>query len=98
MDMGHKANYWDDGYPSGGNYWGDYSGNDIYSGSYQNETGSDGIGDTPYIIHGEKAAEDRYPFLEPLVIPEFPSLLILPLFMIATLLGVIVHRKRNIIS
>ncbi len=41
---------WDDGYPSGGNYWSDYNGSDVYSGPYQNETGSDGIGDTPYVI------------------------------------------------
>ncbi len=41
---------WDDGYPTGGNYWSDYNGTDSYSGPYQNETGSDGIGDTPYII------------------------------------------------
>jgi parallel beta-helix repeat protein len=49
---------WDDGYPSGGNYWSDHTGIDLYSGPYQNITGSDGIGDTPYIIDGE---QDRYP-------------------------------------
>jgi len=43
-------NTWDDGYPSGGNYWSDYEDKDQFSGIYQNETGSDGIGDTPYII------------------------------------------------
>jgi len=35
---------------------------------------------------------------EVIIVPEFPSFLILPLFMIAKLLAVIVHRKRNIIS
>jgi parallel beta-helix repeat protein len=44
------TNTWDNGYPSGGNYWSDYNGTDLYSGPYQNETGSDGIGDTPYVI------------------------------------------------
>ncbi len=44
----HYNNTWDDGYPSGGNYWCDYNGTDLYSGSKQNETGGDGIGDTPY--------------------------------------------------
>jgi hypothetical protein len=29
------------------------------------------------------------------VIPEFPSLIILPLFMIATLLAIIVYRKKH---
>jgi parallel beta-helix repeat protein len=55
------VNYWDDGYPSGGNYWSSYTGVDVKSGSYQNETGSDGIGDTPYIIYANNA--DRYPLM-----------------------------------
>jgi len=55
-----SVNTWDDGYPSGGNYWSDYNGTDLYSGPYQNITGSDGIGDTPYIIDGNN--RDRYPF------------------------------------
>jgi parallel beta-helix repeat protein len=55
-----SVNVWDDGYPSGGNYWSDYNGTDLYSGPYQNETGSDGIGDTPYVIDANNA--DRYPF------------------------------------
>jgi len=59
-------NIWDDGYPSGGNYWSDYAGVDMYSGPYQNETGSDGIGDTPYVI--EKYNQDNYPIMTP---PEF---------------------------
>ena len=39
---------WDNGYPSGGNYWNDYAGTDLQSGPSQNLTGSDGIGDIPY--------------------------------------------------
>ncbi|MEM2780722.1 MAG: NosD domain-containing protein [Candidatus Bathyarchaeia archaeon] len=58
-----SENVWDDGYPSGGNYWSDYTGVDLYSGSYQNETGSDGIGDTPYVIGTNNI--DRYPLLNP---------------------------------
>jgi len=53
----------DDGYPSGGNYWSDYAGADLFSGPYQNETGSDGIGDTPYII--DKSNQDNYPLTNP---------------------------------
>jgi parallel beta-helix repeat protein len=52
-------NIWDNGYPSGGNYWDDYTGHDSYSGPYQNETGSDGIGDTPYILDTNNT--DNYP-------------------------------------
>ena len=45
-------NSWDNGYPSGGNYWSDYTGVDLNSGSSQNLPGSDGIGDTSYTISG----------------------------------------------
>jgi len=56
-------NVWHDGYPSGGNYWSDYTGADLFSGPYQNETGSDGIGDKLYIIDGYNW--DRYPLMKP---------------------------------
>jgi len=183
-----SINTWDDGYPSGGNYWSDYiaTANDTYSGPFQDETGSDGIGDTAYTIDANNT--DNYPLMgmfsdfnatsehhvqticnssisdfqyngsvilfnvsgkngttgfcricipnalmnetyhvfvngteilppplplpcsnsthsylyftynhstqEVVIIPEFPSFLILPLFMIATLLTVIVYKKR----
>ena len=44
----NSVSVWDHGME--GNYWSDYTGVDLYSGPYQNETGSDGIGDSPYII------------------------------------------------
>jgi outer membrane protein assembly factor BamB len=56
-------NVWDDSYPSGGNYWSNYAGTDLYSGPYQNITGSDGIGDTPYIIDANN--RDNYPLMQP---------------------------------
>jgi hypothetical protein len=52
-------NIWDDGYPSGGNYWSDYTGLDFYRGAYQNESGNDGIGDVPYNIDASNI--DHYP-------------------------------------
>jgi parallel beta-helix repeat protein len=58
-----SVNVWDDGYPSGGNYWSDYTGIDQKSGSYQNETGSDGMGDTPYVIDLDN--QDNYPLMNP---------------------------------
>lgn len=48
--MTDSPNVWDDGYPSGGNYWGDYTGVDEKSGPNQDLPGSDGIGDLPYPI------------------------------------------------
>ena len=61
--ISNSTNIWDYGYPSGGNYWSDYTGIDMYIGPYQNETGSDGIGDTPYVIDENNA--DRYPLMKP---------------------------------
>jgi len=55
------ANHWDDGYPSGGNYWSGYLGMDLNSGSYQNETGRDGIGETMYTIDADNT--DHYPLM-----------------------------------
>jgi len=52
-------NYWDNGYPSGGNHWSNYTDVDLYSGPYQNETGSDGIWDHPYVIDADN--QDHYP-------------------------------------
>jgi parallel beta-helix repeat protein len=56
-------NYWDNGYPSGGNYWDDYSGLDTKNGPNQDITGGDGIGDSPYEI--ELDSRDNYPLMEP---------------------------------
>lgn len=48
---------WDDGYPSGGNYWSDYTGVDVNP--------QDGIGDTPYDIPGTSPpSSDRYPLMD----------------------------------
>lgn len=53
------ANIWDDGYPSGGNYWSGYFYADLLSGAYQNETGSDGISDSPFLYDPNN--HDDYP-------------------------------------
>jgi len=46
------ANVWDDGYPSGGNYWSDYNGTD---------SNKDGIGDSWYQI--DENNTDNYPLM-----------------------------------
>jgi parallel beta-helix repeat protein len=48
----NSANFWDYGYPTGGNYWSDYLGVD---------NNNDGIGDTPYAIYTNNV--DRYPLM-----------------------------------
>jgi parallel beta-helix repeat protein len=55
------ANSWDDGYPSGGNFWDDYDGVDYYSGPNQDQPGADGIGDTAYVIETDNI--DYYPLM-----------------------------------
>lgn len=56
-------NVWDDGYPSGGNYWSDYVGIDNKSGPLQDKHGNDGIGDSSYVIWRNDT--DRYPLVKP---------------------------------
>jgi len=69
IDNGNQAydntgtNLWNNNYPTGGNYWSDYTGSDSYCGPDQNVLGSDGICDSPYDISGDADAQDRYPFM-----------------------------------
>jgi len=65
-------NSWDDGYPAGGNFWDDYTGEDLYWGPYQNLTGSDGIGDIHVFIGSENI--DRYPMITPVSVHDITIL------------------------
>lgn len=82
-------NTWDDGFPSGGNYWSDYQA------KYPNATETDGSGiwNTPYVIDANNT--DHYPLMVQYAIPEFPSFLILPLFFMTTLFLAILCKKRK---
>jgi parallel beta-helix repeat protein len=67
LDSGHNgcdagtSNQWDNGYPSGGNFWSDYSGPDVFNGPNQDIPGSDAIGDTPHDTRGN--GRDNYPLI-----------------------------------
>jgi parallel beta-helix repeat protein len=85
---------WDDGYPSGGNYWSDYAGVDAMSGPDQDLAGADGIGDTPYSVEGGGA--DRYPWMTPdmELIPEFGAALV-PVLLVICALPIVLGRTRR---
>jgi parallel beta-helix repeat protein len=76
------TNTWYDSMSGEGNYWSDYNGTD---------SDGDGIGDTPYIV--DEHNKDNFPLMEPAIIPEFPSWLILPLFLMATFSAIIIKKK-----
>ena len=57
------VNTWNGDYPFGGNYWSDYSGSDLFRGVYQNISGSDGLGDSPYTVNVNN--QDSYPLMQP---------------------------------
>jgi len=66
-----SVNIWDNGYPSGGNYWDRYDWfyMDLFSGPYQNQPGSDGICDEPIYIYEDN--EDRFALITPTYVQLF---------------------------
>jgi parallel beta-helix repeat protein len=68
-----------------GNYWSNYNGTD---------NNGDDIGDSPHFVYEDK--QDNYPLMNPVditIIPEFPTWIILPLFMMAPLIVIIFKKK-----
>jgi parallel beta-helix repeat protein len=63
IDTGQN-NMWNTVYPTGGNYWSDYSGIDLLQGPNQDQPGIDGIGDTNYSIDSNSI--DNYPLMRPI--------------------------------
>jgi parallel beta-helix repeat protein len=65
-EFGISLNTWDDSYPSGGNFWGDYNDTDVKCGPNQDIDGSDGIGDIGHKIDANN--QDQYPLIAPFVV------------------------------
>ena len=61
------GSFWDNGYPSGGNFWSNYEGYDWMSGLAQNVSGPDGIGDTPRQL--DLVNVDHYPMMTDSLVP-----------------------------
>ncbi len=80
------GNFWDNG--TIGNYWSDYLQRYPNASTKSSDTL---VGNTPFYINENNI--DSYPLMEPLVIPEFPSWIILPLLIAATFVAII-YRKR----
>jgi parallel beta-helix repeat protein len=76
-------NTWDNGYPSGGNYWSDYE--DRYPDA--KEIDESGIWDTPYVI--DENNRDNYP-----MVPEFPTWTSILLILILLTVAVAIYKRR----
>jgi parallel beta-helix repeat protein len=76
-------NSWDNGYPSGGNYWSDYEER------YPNATEIDnsGIWNTPYVI--DENSQDNYP-----LVPEFPTWTPMLLILIVLTVPIAIYKRR----
>ncbi|MGD0159364.1 MAG: NosD domain-containing protein [Candidatus Bathyarchaeia archaeon] len=82
----NSTNFWNNG--SVGNYWSDY----LMKYPNATQVESSGVWNTPYVIDANNT--DYYPLTVPIaIVPEFPSYLVLSLFMVATLVAVIVCKK-----
>jgi parallel beta-helix repeat protein len=83
------VNIWDNGSIFGGNYWSDFAA------KYPNATQIDasGIWDTPYAVDSTNV--DRYPMVNPPVVPEFSSFLLVVVFVATTIPLALIWRERR---
>ncbi|UCF08781.1 MAG: right-handed parallel beta-helix repeat-containing protein [Thermoplasmata archaeon] len=61
----NSKNFWNDSYPSGGNFWSEWTVPDNLGGPNQDIPGSDGFVDMPYNLDGGTGARDYYPLAIP---------------------------------
>jgi len=77
------VNIWDDGYPSGGNYWSDYE--ERYPDA--EEIDGSGIWNTPYVINENN--QDNYP-----IVPEFSTLTSMLLILTMLTVAIAIYKRR----
>ena len=77
------TNTWDNGYPSGGNYWSDYE--DKYPDA--GEIDESGLWDTPYVI--DEKNQDNYP-----IVPEFSTWTSMLLILIVLTVAIAIYKRR----
>ncbi len=82
---GMSGNVWDDGYPSGGNYWSDYEERNPNAA----EIYDSGIWDTPYFM--DENNQDNYP-----LVPEFPTWTSMLLILIVLTVAIAIYKRRLI--
>jgi parallel beta-helix repeat protein len=88
------TNFWNSSYPCGGNHWYDWTFPDVKKGPNQDQPGSDGIIDLPYMeIYGGAGAKDCYPLTTQIIIPETP--LPVPLIIVCVLLLTAIAVRRR---
>ena len=78
-----SINVWNDGYPSGGNYWGDYE--EKYPAA--EEIYGSGIWNTPYVI--DENNQDKYP-----MVPEFPTWTSMLIILIILTVAIAIYKRR----
>lgn len=83
FDSPNYTDTWDYGYPSGGNYWSNYTSIDEKKGPSQTEAGSDGIGDSPQILSSNNT--DGYPLMVPYVYGTQPTSQQTPIWIYVTI-------------
>jgi parallel beta-helix repeat protein len=83
-----QANFWDNGRE--GNYWSNY----LLRYPNAAQIDSTNVMDTPYVIDANN--QDNYPLVNRYIIPEFSGLSVAALFMTATLVALIVYKKKRV--
>lgn len=80
-----STDQWNDAYPSGGNYWNNYTGVDQKCGPNQDHPGSDGMADSHYTLDADN--HDNYPLMTPWTPPTGHNIAIISVVSAKTAIG-----------